>query len=107
VSRSCGALPSQQSESLAPSSKLAAPSMGESVFNLVHYLAVRRHDVRATSRRAGAPCKPPGRIGKLGEFETTAAYPRGYPGIEPSDGQFPSVRRGFRGLRVYPTGTQL
>ena len=26
--------------------KLAAPSMRESAFNLVHYLAVRRHDVR-------------------------------------------------------------
>src|SRR3974390_2635354 len=27
--------------------ELAAPSMRESAFNLVHYLAVRRHDVRA------------------------------------------------------------
>src|SRR5215831_10619013 len=27
--------------------KLVAPSMRESAFNLVHYLAVRRHDVRA------------------------------------------------------------
>ena len=26
--------------------KLVAPSMRESAFNLVHYLAVRRHDVR-------------------------------------------------------------
>ena len=26
--------------------ELAAPSMRESAFNLVHYLAIRRHDVR-------------------------------------------------------------
>jgi hypothetical protein len=48
----------------------AAPSMGESAYNLVHYLAVRRHDVRDLQDELAARCPA------LTPFTMTTAWSR-------------------------------